>query len=106
MLVAELGLKAALAGNAASYKDLNGYRHDLLRRAEAVNHACSEIEATSVAARIRMLPMLVDNRYSAQQPSRMETGGIVMICEYNSGAVAQALTGGSFGKDFEATKFD
>lgn len=106
LLGAELGLKAALANSAASDEDLKRYRHDLPRLAKAVNDAYTEFQATSATARIRMLPKLVDNRYSAQQPSRMETGNIAIACQHNSGAVPRVFTGGSFGRDFEATEGD
>ena len=92
---AELALKAVLAGNGATDKDLQGYGHDLQRVAKAVSDVYDNFELTSVTARIRTLPKLVDNRYSAQQPSRMETGDIVMACQHIAGAVARALTGSS-----------
>lgn len=93
LLGAELALKAALAGKGSSEEDLKGYRHDLRRLARAVDDACSGFKASSVSAGIRMLPKLVDNRYSAKQPSRMETGNIVMACQHIAGAVVRALTG-------------
>ena len=92
---AELALKAALAESCANDKELQGYGHDLQRLAKAVNDVHSEFDLTSVTSRIRILPKLVDNRYSAQQPSRMETGDIVMACQHIAGAVARALSGGS-----------
>ncbi len=95
LMAAELALKAALAGNGASDKELKGYGHDLQRLAKAVSAVYSGFESTSVTAQINKLPELVDNRYSTQQPSRMETGNIVMGCQHIAGAVARALTGGS-----------
>ncbi len=92
---AELVLKAALAGNGASDADLKGYGHDLGRLANAVTDVYESFELTSVKARMRVLPKLVENRYSSVQPSRMETGEIVMAGQYIAGAVARALTGGS-----------
>lgn len=92
---AELALKAALAGNGVSDTDLKKYGHDLRRLVKAVGNVYSKFEITSVNTRMRLLPNLVDNRYSAQQPSRMETGDIVMASQYIAGAVARALTGGS-----------
>ena len=91
---AELALKAALAGNGASDADLKGYGHDLERLANAVTGVYESFELTSVKARMRVLPKLVENRYSSAQPSRMETGEIVMASQYIAGAVARALTGG------------
>ena len=96
LIGAELALKAALAGNGASDKDLEKYRHDLDRLARAVTEIYERFELTSVSARISELPKLVENRYSSDQPSRMETGNIVMASQHIAGAVARALTGGSF----------
>ena len=93
---AELALKAALAGNGASEADLKGYGHDLERLATTVRNVYESFELTSVKARMRVLPKLVENRYSSDQPSRMETGDIVMASQYIAGAVARALTRGSF----------
>jgi hypothetical protein len=95
LIGAELALKAALAGNGASDEELRGYGHVLQRLAKAVHNVYDEFELTSVTARIRLLPNLVDNRYSSQQPSRIETGEIVMACQYIAGSVARALTSGS-----------
>ena len=92
---AELALKAALAGNSASDADLKEYGHNLHRLVKAVSNVYSKFEMTSVNTRMRLLPNLVDNRYSAEQPSRKETGDIVMASQYIAGAVARALTGGS-----------
>ena len=92
---AELALKAALAGNGADDAKLKRYGHDLQRLAKAVGTVYSEFDLTLVTTRIRRLPELVDNRYSTQQPSRMETGDIVMACQSIAGAVARTLTGGS-----------
>ncbi len=91
----ELALKAALAGNGANDADLKGYGHDLERLANAVTDVYESFELTSVKARMRVLPKLVENRYSSAQPSRTETGEIVMASQYIAGAVARALTGGS-----------
>ena len=96
LLGAELALKAALAGKGAGEKDLKAHGHNLQRLAEAVSKLYGKFELASVAARIRGLPKLVDNRYSAKQPGRVETGEIVMGCQHVAGAVARALTGGSF----------
>ena len=93
---AELALKAALAGNGTSDGELKGYGHDLERLANAVTDVYESFELTSVKARMRVLPKLVENRYSPVQPSRMETGEIVMASQHIAGAVARALTGGSF----------
>ena len=96
LMGAELALKAALAGNGLCDTDLKKYGHDLPLLVETVGNVYSRFELASVKARIHLLPNLVDNRYSSTQPSRMETGEIVVAGEYVAGAVARAMTGGSF----------
>ena len=96
LIGAELALKAALAGKGVSDADLKEYGHNLPRLVEAVGNLYGSFELASVKALIRLLPGLVDNRYSPEQPSRMETGAIVMTGQYIAGAVARAVTGGSF----------
>lgn len=91
----ELALKAALAGNGVGDADLKGYGHNLHRLVKAVSNVYDKFELSSVNTQIPLLPNLVDNRYSAEQPSRTETGNIVMASQYIAGAVARALTGGS-----------
>ena len=72
------------------------YGHDLPRLVEAVGNSYGSFDVDSVKARMRLLPNFVDNRYSREQPNRMETGAIVMTGQYIAGAVARAVTGGSF----------
>ena len=97
LIGAELALKAALAGKGVSDADLKKkYGHNLSCLVEAVGNLYGSFELASVKTRIRLLPNLVDNRYSPKQPSRKETGAIVMTGQYIAGAVARAVTGGSF----------
>ena len=97
LIGAELALKAALAGKGVSDADLKKkYDHNMSCLVEAVGNLYGSFELASVKARIRLLPNLVDNRYSPKQPSRKETGAIVMTGQYIAGAVACAVTGGSF----------
>ena len=96
LIGAELALKAALAGKGVSDADLKEYGHNLSLLVEAVGNLYGSFELASVEARMRLLPNLVDNRYSPEQLSRMETGDIVMTGQYIAGAVARAVTGGSF----------
>ncbi len=97
LIGAELTLKAALAGKGVSEADLKDkYGHKLSNLVEAVGNHYGSFELASVKARMPLLPDLVKNRYSPEQPSRMETGAIVMTGQYIAGAVARAVTGGSF----------
>ena len=96
LIGAELALKAALAGKGVSAAALKKYAHNLSRLVEAVGNLYGSFELAFVKERVRLLPNLVDNRYSPKQPTRMETGAIVMAGQYIAGAVARAVTGGSF----------
>ena len=95
LIGAELALKAALAGKGVNEAALKNYRHNLDRLVKAVGNLYGSFELASVMERMRLLPNLVDNRYSSEQPSRMETGAIVMAGQYIAGAVARAVSGGS-----------
>ncbi len=101
LIGAELALKAALAGKGLSDADLKKYGHNLSRLVEAVGNLYGSFELVSVKEKMYLLPHLVDNRYSPEQPSRMKTGAIVMAGQYIAGAVARAVTGGSFRAKFE-----
>jgi hypothetical protein len=46
-----------------------------------------------VVRTLKRLPPYVENRYSAEQPSRTETGHIVMGAQYVAGEVMRQITG-------------
>lgn len=96
LLAAELSMKAALAGAGADETTLKDLGHDLKRLAEAVAVEYGAFELPAVVKEVRILPKLVPNRYAETQPDRHETGRIVMASQAIAGAVARALTGGSF----------
>lgn len=96
ILASELVLKAALLGGGADESELKGLGHDLQALIDAVGDSWSTFETEQVKVRAATLPPYVANRYSEQQPSRQEAGEIVMASQFVAGAVARALTGGSF----------
>lgn len=96
LLAAELSMKAALAGAGADETTLKDLGHDLKRLAEAVAADYGAFELSAVVEDVQTLPKLVPNRYAEKQPDRCETGRIVMASQAIAGAVARALTGGSF----------
>ena len=95
MIGAELALKAALASKGKREEELKSYGHDRHRLVEELGQLFGSFEFKSVRARMQVMPELVPNRYSSHQPSRMETGEIVMASQYLAGAAARAVTGGS-----------
>ena len=95
LIGAELSLKGALAAKGKSEAQLKSYRHDLSKLVTEVKKLYPAFEVGAVRSRMHGLPKLVPNRYSSDQPTRMETGKIVMASQFIAGAVARAVTGGS-----------
>lgn len=102
LLGVEFSLKAALAEKGKKDTDLKELRHNLPKLAEEVGKLYSTFERASVEERIRRLPELVSNRYSPDQPNRIETGKIVMDGQHIAGAIARAVTENSFWKQCAA----
>ena len=95
LIAAELSMKAALVGAGTEENELKGLGHDFVKLAEAVGNAYETFELGVVMEHVRVLPKLVPNRYSPEQPGRSETGSIVVSSQAIAGAVARVLTGGS-----------
>ena len=95
LIGAELSLKAALAAKGKTDAELKSYGHNRLKLVEEVGSLYNKFDLPSIRARMQVLPDLVPNRYSSNQPSRMETGEIVMAAQSIAGESARAVTGGS-----------
>ena len=95
LVAAELSMKAALKGAGAEEDELKDFGHDFMKLAKAVGNTWETFELSTVMEHIRVLPQLVPNRYSPEQPGRNETGSIVMSSQAIAGAVSRVLTGGS-----------
>ena len=103
LVAAELSMKAALAGAGAEEDELKDLGHDLMNLAKAMGNTYETFELSTVIEHVRVLPQLVPNRYSPEQPKRNETGSIVMSSQAIAGAVARVLTGGSLLSQMEDT---
>ncbi len=93
---AELALKAAVASKGANEADLKKFGHNLSKLATAIAENYPTFDVDSVNRRIATLPSYVRNRYSEAQPSRLETGNIVMASQFVAAASMRALTNHSF----------
>lgn len=96
ILASELVLKAALRGKGASEAELKRLGHSVSSLIDAVKEAWPAFDADPVKERVTVISPYVANRYAEAQPSRREAGEIVMAAQYVAGAVARAMTGGSF----------
>ena len=101
LIGAELSLKGVLAEKGKSEAQLKSYRHDRPKLVRDVKELYPAFEARAVRASMQGLPELVPNRYSSDQPTRMETGGIVMASQFIAGAAARAVTGGSLRREMQ-----
>ena len=95
LIGAELSLKGALAAKGISEAQLKIYGHDRSKLVTEMEKQYAAFETEAVRSRMQRLPMLVPNRYSSDQPTRMETGEIVMDSQFIAGAAARAASGGS-----------
>ena len=103
LIAAELSLKAALAAKGKNEAELKSFGHDRSKLVDEVDQLYQKFDTALVRSRMQVLPDLVPNRYSSAQPSRMETGEIVMAAQFLAGEAARAVTGGSLRRNL---KFD
>jgi hypothetical protein len=96
LIGAELALKAGLAAIGANEDERKKYRHNLASAAMAYSAAQPNFDLARVLATTKRLPAFVENRYSPEQPTRIETGHIVMGAQYIAGEVMRQITGFSF----------
>lgn len=93
LIGAELALKAGLAAVGKTAKEIKDHGHNLTTAADDYFKLKPEFDIQRVRSVIGRMPPYVKNRYSAQQPSRVETGHIVMGAQYLAGEVMRQLTG-------------
>ncbi len=95
LLAAEMALKGGLFANGFTSDQLRdgkkfGHHHGKL--AAALADCQAEFDGARVAAAIAKFPAFVPNRYSPDQPSRVEAGHIVMGAQYIAAEVMRLLT--------------
>ena len=106
LIGAELALKAGLAANGVDEKARRKHSHDLASAAKAFAVDSSRFDRQRVLATINKLPAYVENRYSPEQPGRLETGHIVMGAQYIAGEVVRQVAGFSIrSADEQAGRF-
>jgi hypothetical protein len=96
LIGAELALKGGLAAIGANESERRKHSHNLASAATAYSAAHTGFDLDRVLATVKRLPAFVENRYSTAQPTRIETGHIVMGVQYISGEVMRQITGFSF----------
>jgi len=96
LIGAELALKGGLVAIGASESERRKHGHDLASAAKAYFAAYTDFDLGRALATIKRLPAFVENRYSPVQPSRVETGHIVMGAQYIAGEVMRQAAGFSF----------
>ncbi len=94
LLGAELALKGALRGKGYTEDQLkqSPYGHNLNNLVEKVGEELEGYDKDKALQQCHDLPQLVENRYTDDQPNRIEAGKIVMSCQFIAGEVARVLT--------------
>lgn len=93
VLASELVLKAGLAAKGKTDAELKKYSHNLSLATADLIELLPSINAERVNTAVRLMPSLVQNRYTIDQPSRRETGTIAMAAQTIAGEVVRAFTG-------------
>ena len=93
LIGAELALKGGLAGFGESEQAIRAHSHNLKSAALALKSKAPAFDLDRVQRALAKMPPYVENRYSPQQPSRIETGHIVMGAQYVAGEVMRQVTG-------------
>lgn len=93
LIGAELALKAGLVAGGATTKEYERHGHRLDSAARHFAKQYGSFDLDRVTRVTSTLPRYVENRYSANQPSRSEIGHIVMGCQFIAGEVMRQVTG-------------
>lgn len=96
LIGAELALKSGLTFVGANDKQKRDHGHNLGSAAKTFSRTQTGFDLDRVLSAITKLPAYVANRYSPAQPSRIETGHIVMGAQYIAAEVVRQMTGYSF----------
>jgi hypothetical protein len=96
LIGAELALKGGLVAIGANENERKKHGHNLASAATAYAAKQPNFDLARVLSTAKRLPAFVENRYSPEQPTRTETGHIVMGAQYVAGEVMRQITGFSF----------
>ena len=101
----ELVLKGGLAAAGESEDAIRKHNHNLASAAKTFASKYTGFDIDRVIKTISRMPAYVENRYSPKQPSRIETGHIVMGAQYVAAEVMRQISGYSIrGAAREPTK--
>jgi hypothetical protein len=104
LLSVELALKAAILSDGVPEDTLKSdFGHDTKKMLKHLERHRLLEEPNRVAGVLDCLPRFVSNRYAATQPSRSETGHILMGAQYVGSEVARALSGRNVRKENSVT---
>lgn len=89
----ELAIKAGLVAGGATEQGYRKHGHDLKSAANAFREKYANFDVARILRVISIFPKYVENRYSPIQPSRIETGHLVMGAQYIAGEVMRQVAG-------------
>jgi hypothetical protein len=92
LIGAELTLKAGLAAQGADEDARRKHGHDLASAAKAFAKEGRTFDLDRVLKTVQRLPQYVENRYSPEQPDRVEVGQIAMGAQFIAGEVTRQVT--------------
>lgn len=100
LLGTELALKAGLAAHGVTDSELKQkFGHDLRKAAKQLHNFEPGFDVARVSRVIKTFPHYVSSRYEGNQPSRIETGHILMGAQY----IASEVTRRFSDRDFRCT---
>ncbi len=102
LIAAELALKGGLASVGFSEHHRKRLGHDLEKAAKALGEAIPAFDLPRVLRAAEQMPRYVENRYSVEQPGRIDTGQIVMNAQLIAGEVMRSVTGYSIASSLES----
>jgi hypothetical protein len=100
LLGTELALKAGLAAHGVSDKELRlRFGHDLPKAAQHLQSLESAFDVGRVKRVVCAFPPYVSSRYVGAQPTRMETGHILMGAQYVASEVTRRFSNRNLRED-------
>lgn len=93
LIGAEISIKGGLVAGGATEKEYRKHGHHLDSAARHFAEKNTAFDLDRVLRVIGTLPPCGENRYSASQPGRIETGHIAMKCQYIAGEVMRQIAG-------------
>lgn len=92
ILATELALKSVLIEHGYSDKQLREVGHDLTQASSLASSFETSLDKARLSSVCSNIPSYVENRYSAEQPSRIEMGHLIMKAQYVTSEVTRAFT--------------